>query len=234
MAMSIEELKSILDKFGFDYSGLKCPHCGKVLADTATPIPTPIPTPTPNPTTKVFPHKIIFERESDEGYGNVAIILFPTLADAEITAVAVNGEVATKAHPYNGHPVFTLTKTGDKYTRPLRFTIVYGGETYTAEQSTSTTPVPTPTPAGGHNETVKPSSYGNGNRGNARFSHPGSWYGKNIEVWIDGTKVMTVEDGGKRKEGKNGLIWKPVSDSNKKLVVVGPYGLKFNSCTIKW
>lgn len=88
-------------------------------------------------------------------------------------------------------------------------------------------------PSGG-SETSSPSSYGNGGRGNCRFSHPGSYYGKNIQVYIDGVFKLPVPDGSQRAEGANGLTWKPVSESDGNLVVVGEFDTQFNSCTIKW
>ncbi|HBA73492.1 MAG TPA: hypothetical protein DCZ63_15255 [Geobacter sp.] len=180
---------------------------------------------------KIFPHKITFERESDQGNGNGAVVYFSTLSDSEITAVSVNGEVAIKGNPWQGHPVFKLSKTGDLYTRPLKFSITYNGGFYGVEQSPN---IESPAPSGGNSETTKPDGYANGGRGNARFKHPGSWYGKNIEVWIDGVKKLSVPDGSKRQEGKNGLVWKPISENDKKLVVIGEYNTQFGSCTIKW
>jgi len=198
-----------------------CPKCGHKWGET------------PVPTTEAFPHKIVFEKESDEGYGNVGIVLFPTLADADVSFVSVNGEVATKATPYRGHPVFTLSKNGGLYPLPLKFVVkTPDGKSYVASYNeTADTPAG---PTGGNSETVKPSSYGNGDRGNARFSKPGAAYGKNIQVYIDGALKMTVADGSKRQEGRNGLIWKPISDNNGKLVVVGEYKVHYGSCTIKW
>jgi len=204
----------------------KCPTCGQEL---------PV---TPPSTGKIFPHRIVFERESDEGYGVGAIVLFPSLADADVTYVSVNGEIAKKAHPYNGHPVFTLTKPGDQYLRPLKFVIkMSDGSTYTKEGEAATPATPD-TPSGGHSETVGWKGCGNPDgakcRRNFRFRHPGSYYGKTPTVYLDGAKKLPVKDSAKRQEGANGIIWKPKSDSDGKLVGVGEYAGKHQKCTVTW
>ena len=216
------DLKAIAKLLGIS---TVCPRCGNDLIDTNKPV-TPV-----TPVTEVFPHKIVFERESDEGNGDGAVVYFPSLSDREVSSVALNGEVAVKGNAYQGHPVFKLSKTGDQYTRPLKFSIVCGGVIYVAEQSSSAEPT---TPSGGNSATSKPDGYANEGRGNARFPYVGAHYGKNIEVWIDGVLKMRVADGSKRQEGKNGLTWKPISENTGKLVVIGEFNTQFNSCTIKW
>lgn len=232
------ELQSIYKALNAIKGFLLCPKCGHDILSDIVPMipqgasnPTVPETPTGTPA-KVFPHKITFERESDEGYGNVAIVLFKTLADAEVTKVSVNGEAATKRHPYHGHPVFSLTHTGDQYAKPLRFSITCNGVDYVAEQS----PVAEPTaPSGANSETVSSKGeYANGNRTHFRFSHPGSYYGLNVRVWIDGVEHPTIPDASQRKEWPDGFLCKPKSDNNGKLVILGRRGVRSNSCTIKW
>lgn len=193
-----------------------------------TPTPTPNPTPAP---AKIFPHKITFERQSDEGYGAGAVILFGTLADGAITKVVVNGETAKRAAPYRGHPVFTLGKTGDLYSRPLRFVITGSdGQVYTAT-SDSATPAPTPD---GNSETAKTSAWANGNREHFRLSKPGSAYGNGITLEFSNGLRRTVTTGANRQEWSDGTLWKPVSDSNGKAVVLGPRNVHIASVTVRY
>lgn len=202
---------------------------------TPTPEPTPTPTPTPSPTTKPFPDTITFDNTSDQGpVAGTACILFPASWAGKITAVTVNNEVATSGNSYKGRPTFYLSKAGDKYTRPLKFVITTTIGTYTASSETATDPV-----VGNNKETSKyggscGNPTGSNCRRNFRFSKPGSSYGSNIKVYLDGVLKMTVVDGSKRQQGSNGMIWKPVSDNNKKLVFVAEYGKKNSECTIIW
>ena len=185
----------------------------------------------PPATSKPYSGKVIFDNTSDKGpaVGTACVLIAPGMSQGSL-----NGDAAIKGNQHNGLDVWYFPKSGDKYSRPLSFIF-----THPSGQRYSFVVNPTVPPTGDRTETVAPSSYGNPDgegrkRGNARFSHPGSYYGKNIEVWIDGVLKMKVANGGKRQEGENGLVFKPVSDSNRKLVVVGPYGLKFSKCTIKF
>ena len=205
-----------------------CPTCGQVLPEE--------PTPTTG-ITKAYPGKVTFDKTSDQGtgayYGTACILIDPGMVK-----VSLNGEDALKGNQHNGRDVWRFLKVGDAYPKPWNFLFTHAdGTIYTFTVTTSTVPQAPDTPSGPTGdriESVKPSSYGNGERGNARFPHPGAYYGKNIQIFIDGVYKMTVADGSKRQEGKNGLIWKPISDSNGKLVVVGEYKVKYSFCTIKW
>lgn len=137
----------------------------------------------------------------------------------KITASGENSSVTKTTSTTTNKTDATSTNVGDGQST------ANGGDTAGSKDSTA--------PAGG-SETSAPSSYGNDNRGNARFSHPGSYYGKNIQVYIDGVHKMTVPDGSQRVEGNNGLLWKPVSENDGNLVVVGEYDVKFSTCTIKY
>lgn len=98
---------------------------------------TPPPVTPPPSGVKVFPWPITFERDSDQGNGSAAI-LFRTLQDSFVEAVTVNSEVARKGRSYKGAPVFLLTKSGDKYSRPLKFFIrTSDGQVYTATSGSS-------------------------------------------------------------------------------------------------
>jgi len=198
-----------------------CPKCKHTWSDT----------PSPPIGTKPYPGRVTFDKTSDQGsgayHGTACVLLDPGMIK-----VTLNGEVALKGNPYNGRDVWRFLKVGDGYVKPWTFIFYHAdGTVYSYVVTGSSTPTG---PTGGNTETVKPSSYGNGDRGNARFSKPGSAYGKNIQVWVDGSLKMIVADGSKRQEGKNGLIWKPVSDSNGRLVVVGEYKVHYKTCTIRW
>ena len=207
-----------------------CPTCGQKIPDVVV----------PSTGLKPYPLKVVFDKTSDQGsgeyFGTACVLLDPGMSK-----VTLNGEVAFKGNQYKGKDVWRFKKVGNAYTKPWTFVFTHStGPQYSyVINESGSTPATPDAPAGGHTETVKPTSYGNPDskgrkRGNARFSHPGSWYGRNIQILIDGKLMMTVPDGSKRDEGNNGLLWKPVSDSNGRLVVVGPYGLTFKECTIKW
>ena len=101
----------------------KCPNCGHTFTEGSIPPPDPV---------KVFPHKITFENDSDQGNG-AAAILFRTLTDGAVSSVIVNGELARKGVPYKGCPVFLMSKPGQEYSRPLRMIITTAdGQTYYA------------------------------------------------------------------------------------------------------
>jgi len=205
----------------------------KLVALATNQIPTDPSTPVdPSPTTKELPGTVLWEDSSDAGeveYRGKAVMIFPKEYEGKITKVVAAGETAFHAASWKGQPTFRLSKPGSEYKRPITLAI-----TTTAGNFTKVINEGSSQPTGNNQETVAPSSYGNGNRGNARFSKPGNAYGKNIPVFIDGVLKLTVSDGSKRTEGRNGLIWKPVSDSNGRLVVVGEYNVKFKTCTIKW
>jgi|GEM_PF-5583187 len=198
-----------------------------------TPTTPTVPTTQPPQTssTKIFPHKITFERSSDEGYGSGAVILFDDLAEADISTVTVNGEAAKKATPYRGHPVFTLSKTGDQYSRPLKF-IISGsdGQVYTMSSGSATTLTTT----GGKSETSKTSAWANGNRDHFRLSKTGSAYGNGITLEFSNGLRRTVTTGANRQEWSDGTLWKPVSDSNGKAVVLGPRNVHIASVTVRY
>ena len=197
-----------------------CPTCGQNISDQPGIV-------------KPYPLKVIFDKTSDQGsgayFGTACLIIDPGMS-----SVTLNGEVAFKGNQYKGKDVWRFKRVGNDYAKPLKFILTHS----TGPQYSYVINEAAETPSGGRSETAKPSSYGNPDganaRGNARFSKPGSAYGNNIQVWIDSILKMTVADGAKRQEGKNGLIWKPVSDSNGKLVVVGEYGKRGWTCTIRW
>ena len=104
------------------------------------------------------------------------------------------------------------------------------------DDTTLNTPDPEPATTV-HFETSSPSSCGNptgaGCRENSRFDHPGSYYGTNVKVYADGVLKMTVPDASQRKEGSNGIIWKPVGNTGG-AVFVGEYGKKIKECKIEY
>lgn len=83
-------------------------------------------------------------------------------------------------------------------------------------------------------ETVHNPTYANGNRAHFRFSKPGVSYGNNIQVFFDNVLTASISSGGSRYERSDGFLWKPVSDNNGKLVILGPFNKKNSSCTIKY
>jgi hypothetical protein len=203
-----------------------CPKCGHVFTEPVT----------PPSTGTIFPHRIVFERESDEGYGIGAIVLFPSLADADVTYVSVNAEIAKKAHPYNGHPVFTLVKPGDQYLRPLKFVIkMSDGAVYTKEGEAATPPVTPDAPSSGKTLTVKNSGQANGNRSHFRFPSKVAAYG-NFSFSFDGGKVhyVTAEQvkDGRHEPGGGVLVKSP--DNRGGTAILGEYGKTYKSCTLKW
>lgn len=93
---------------------------------------------------------------------------------------------------------------------------------------------PKDSPSSGGSETSILSSYSDDGRGICRFGHPGSYYGENVQVYIDGVFKMTVTDGSQRTPGPNGLLWKPVSENDGSLALLGEPNVQFSSCTIKY
>jgi len=217
-----------------ELAGASLETCVRACLDDPLPTPTEPTTPV-TPTAKVFPGTITFDNTSDQGAGpyyGTACVLFPAIWEGRIKTVDMNGETAFHGTSYNGRPVFRLLKTGDKYTRPLKFTITStDGQVYTATSGSAAAP------AGKNAESAKPSSCGNPDgancRQNMRFKHPGSYYGTSPTVDCDGTKYA-IKNSSKRQEEAGGWIWKPVSDSNGNLVIVGRNGKKYQSCTVIW
>jgi len=101
-----------------------------------------------------------------------------------------------------------------------------------------TVPV-TPTNSG-EKITVSSSTVGCGNpvssgcRELYKFSNPGSFYGKNIEVSFDKSYTFIVPNGAVRTELPDGRLWKPLSDVDGKLAIHGPGGAHLKTCTIKY
>lgn len=83
-------------------------------------------------------------------------------------------------------------------------------------------------------EVVKNPTYANGDRAHFRFSKPGANYGNNIKIYFDGTLETVVPSGSVRKELPNGTLWKPVSDNNGNLVILGPRSKKIMECKIEY
>ena len=200
------------------------------------PLPTTPTTPTTPTGSKVFPGQIIFEASSDVAtgaYAGKALIMLPAGWYGKILSVGLNGETGFKDE-YRGQPVFRFMKEGSAYSRPLKIAITAtDGQVYTA----TTGAVSPTTPTGKNSESVKPSSCGNPTgancRQNMRYGHPGSYYGKTPTVNCDGDKYF-IKNSSKRQEESGGWIWKPVSDSNKNLVIVGKHGKKYGQCTVIW
>lgn len=92
-------------------------------------------------------------------------------------------------------------------------------------------PVP-PAPAW-KEETASNSAQANGDRSHFRFSHPGAFYGKDIEVRFDDIYTWTVADGAART-AQGSKLWKPISDNTGKLAILGDTGKVYKKCTIKF
>lgn len=160
---------------------ITCPNCGHKW-DTEVPT-----------EPSAFKHTITFERTSDQGNG-AAAILFRTLRDGDILEVSVNGETARKGKPYKGAPVFLLTKSGDQYSRPLKFIIkMSDGKTYTAasgEQGETGSPTPS-----GYKHKATYSSYGVRNGRQAwRIPKKGPDFGSSILFVFSSGKSFLVKD----------------------------------------
>jgi len=124
-----------------------CPTCGQKIPDA------------PPAGTKVFPWEITFERDSDQGNG-AAAILFRTIPEGTVVSVSVNGEVARLGKSYKGASVFLMSKSGDNYSRPLKFIIkTADGQTWTAT-SGSEAPAGPATPTGEYKHKATYDSYG--------------------------------------------------------------------------
>jgi len=138
------------------------------LCDQYYPVGPVDPVKPPPSTTKAFPHTITFEKDSDQGNG-AAAILFRASPDNWVNYVSVNGEVARKGVSYKGASVFLLTKSGDKYSRPLKFIIkTVDGGVYAATSGSSS---PT-NPTGSYKNSAEYTSYGERNGGRMTWRIP--------------------------------------------------------------
>jgi len=202
------------------------------LGDITPTTPTTPTVPTTPTGSKVFPDQIIFEASSDVAtgqYAGKALIMFSSAWYGRILSVGLNGETGFKDE-YKGQPVFRFTKEGSAYARPLKIVITaVGGQVYTA-----TTGAATPTTPGKAAETVKTSAWANGNREHFRLSKAGSSYGKNITLEFSNGLKRTVTSGAARQEWSDGTLWKPVSDSNGRAVVLGPRNVHIASVTVRY
>jgi len=146
------------------------------------------------PTELVFPHKITFENSADQANGNAAI-LFRTIPDGTVKTVSVNGELARLGRSYKGASVFLLSKSGEQYSRPLKFVIITSdGKTWTATSETKTTPPPIVTGDYKFNSTY--TSYGirNGGRQAWRIPKKGPDFGQPIKFVFSSGKSFTVNN----------------------------------------
>lgn len=163
---------------------ITCPNCGHKW-DQDAPV-----------ESGVFKHTITFERTSDQGNG-AAAILFRTLREGDILAVSVNGEDARKGKPYRGAPVFLLTKSGDQYSRPLKFIIkMSDGKTYTAVSgSTSESEDTSSSNPSGYKHKATYSSYGTRNGRKAwRIPKKGPEFGSSILFVFSSGKSFLVKN----------------------------------------
>jgi len=211
----------------------KCPNCGHTFTEGSIPPPDPV---------KVFPHKITFENDSDQGNG-AAAILFRTLTDGAVSSVIVNGELARKGTPYKGCPVFLMSKPGTAYSRPLRMIITTAdGQTYYATGSSGETPTG-PTPSGYKYQKTY-TSYGerNGGRKAWRIPEQGPTFGVNIKVVFANGHTVIVKDPYHNYREKDGFVFKPglgpngegehdTGTSNHGVYLHAPYGNKSNTVT---
>ena len=215
-------------------AGASLETCIRSCLDDVTPTTPTTPTVPTTPTgAKVFPDQLIFEASSNVAtgaYAGKALILFPASWNGKILSVGLNGETGYKDE-YKGAPVFRYTKEGSAYARPLKIVITaVGGQVYTA--TTGATPT-TPT-TGKNTETSKTSAWANGNRDHFRLSKTGAAYGNNITLEFSNGLKRTVAAGAKRQEWSDGTLWKPVSDSNGKAVVLGPRNVHIASVTVRY
>ena len=146
------------------------------------------------PAGAVFPHKITFENSADQAGGNAAI-LFRTIPDGTVKAVTVNGEAARLGKPYKGASVFLLSKPGEQYSRPLKFTITTSdGKSWTATSGSEGPSVPGVT--GNYKYQATYTSYGvrNGGRQAWRIPKKGPDFGQPIKFVFSSGKSFTVRD----------------------------------------
>ena len=201
----------------------------KKLSPTA-----PVPSTPPQVGTKVFPDWITFEASSDvatDQYAGKAVILLPASWLSKVKSLTLNGEQAFIDVPYKGIPVFRFTKNGNDYARPLKVVITaVDGTVYTATTGNATTP----SGSGKNVETSNTSAWANGNRDHFRLSKSGSSYGSNITLEFSNGYKVVVPNGAVRKEWSDGTLWKPISDSNGKAVVLGPRNIHIASVTVRY
>jgi hypothetical protein len=179
----------------------------------------PVPEPTPGPVEEIkalVGHK--FGASDEPNYRGQYYLILPDSLVGKAESVTVGGVSFTK-RPVKGYAEvwYGPSSSGN-------ITVRAGSLIYTTTQSGG---------GGTQSETAKVASYANGNRAHFRFSKPGSGYGKNISVTLGNDKVI-VPDGSQRYEGPGGFLWKPVSENNHKLVVLGKTNVKYSSCTINY
>ena len=145
-------------------------------------------------TIAVFPHKITFENSADQANGNAAI-LFRTIPEGTVKAVAVNNEVANLGRPYKGASVFLLSKPGEQYTRPLKFVITTSDGKVWSATSGATTETP-PAVTGDYKYKATYTSYGvrNGGRQAWRIPKKGPDFGQPIKFVFSSGKSFTVKN----------------------------------------
>ena len=188
-----------------------------------------IPPVTPVPTTKPYPGKVTFDKTSDQGsgiyYGTACVLLDPGMIK-----VVLNGEVAFKGNQYKGRDVWRFLKVGDGYAKPWTFQFIHAdGTVYSYIVTATADPV-----VGSNKETSKTSAYANGNREHFRLSKSGVSYGNNITLTFSNGLTRTIKNGETRQEFSDGVLWKPVSDSNSKAVVLGPRNVRIASLTVSY
>ena len=174
----------------------------------------PVTPPVVPPTTKTCTMPITFERDSDQGNG-AAAILFRTLQAGSVTAVSVNGEAARLGKPYKNAPVFLMSKSGDQYSRPLKFVVqASDGQTCTAVSGSSDSGPSNPTGEYKHSKTYD--SYGVRNGRQAwRIPENGPWFGQQVKVVFSSGKTRSVSNTSKNCRGDNPNTCDIPSDKNK-------------------
>jgi len=218
--------------------------------------PTVPPIVVPPATSKVFPHEITFERDSDQGNGSAAI-LFRTIPEGTVVSVSVNGEAARLGKSYKGASVFLMSKPGDQYARPLAFVIkTSDGNVWTASSGTQSNPSTPAGPVTGYSKSKEFTSYGerNGGRKAWRISGKGPSYGSQIKFVFSSGKEFTVKDtsrncrdqescGRNSKAPMYGFVFKPGIGANGEgdndtgtshggIYLHAPYGDKSNTVTL--
>jgi len=172
----------------------------------------------------------IWETSDSLSPGN-AILVLPKGMSA--TSVSVGSEKFNKlSKKYKEMEVWYGSKKSELYVNQTikvsisaEYTANTGGTATTDTGGTSSTT---------KSETSKNPVYANNNRAHFRFSKPGSSYGSSVKVYLDSVLVATISNGSSRYEGSNGFLWKPVSENDGKLVILGLYNVKYSTCTIKY
>lgn len=161
-------------------------------------------------TVATFPHKITFENSADQSGGNAAI-LFRTIPEGTVRSVSVNGEPARLGKPYKGASVFLLSKPGDQYSRPLKFTITTSdGKFWTATSGAAEAPT-TPAVTGDYKFKATYTSYGvrNGGRQAWRIPKKGPEFGKKIKVVFSNGHTVYVNNTSRNYRESDGFVFKP-------------------------